>query len=207
MESSSNCATARIHVAKRLLSIEEAGLFIASSILLSHGIRPCTIAVVRLHRTWIIAPSWSIRQFRPDEDSRTGWIKAVLRGKKLGAMLTPIEATIEEALNSIGVRPQREQLCIAEEKPPTLRALEAAAKAALEGKQIIYATKRECSKAPTLGAPAPIAPAIVNIAADRLQAGLSPAPGFPRGKAPLQGRRLVPREGDEEKGSLLKRGM
>ncbi len=168
---SSSCAHPRIHVAPEPLEPGEAGLFIAASLLLSHGVRPCTLALVRLRGAWIAAPSWSIRQFRPDEDSRAGWVKAVLRGKKLGAHVAPPAASPEEVLEAIGVKPAAATRCVAARPPTRPEALEAAARALLEGLPLAY-TARGCSREPTLGAPPTIAPAIVNIAVDRLQAGL-----------------------------------
>ena len=80
----------RIHVAADRLTEEEAGLFLVSSLLVSHGVRTDTEAWVRIGRTWIVASGSSIRQLRPDPVSAEAWVKAVAyKGKasRLGARL------------------------------------------------------------------------------------------------------------------------
>ncbi len=80
----------RIHVAADRLTEEEAGLFLVSSLLVSHGVRTNTEAWVRIGRTWLVAPGSSIRQLRPDPVSAEAWVKAaVYKGKasRLGARL------------------------------------------------------------------------------------------------------------------------
>lgn len=58
--------------------------FFAGSLLLSHGIRRDTVAVVRFKGLWLIARGDKVRHLRPDEETLEGWIKAVLRGSNLG---------------------------------------------------------------------------------------------------------------------------
>ncbi len=87
----------RIHYYPQPSSLDEASSFIANSLLLSHGIRKDTIAIVRLKCCILIAPGDRIRQLRPDYETRIGWIKAVIRGKHrgLGATLISHEEFIE----------------------------------------------------------------------------------------------------------------
>ena len=77
----------RLHVLPDPKSAWEAAAFIASSLLLSHGIRRDTAALVRVGGKWILAEGARVRQLRPDADSAEGWVRAVLRGKRLGAQL------------------------------------------------------------------------------------------------------------------------
>ncbi len=77
----------RLHVLPDPRSLWEAASFIASSLLLSHGIRTDAAALVRVRGQWILAEGARVRQLRPDADSAEGWIRAVLKGKRLGAEL------------------------------------------------------------------------------------------------------------------------
>ncbi len=71
-------------------NIEDAAKFLVYSLLISHGIRRDVLAEVKLGEKWIIAPGNRIRHLRPDADTSEGWIKAVLRGRKLGAEVRKI---------------------------------------------------------------------------------------------------------------------
>jgi hypothetical protein len=75
----------RIHVLPSPRSLGEASAFIVNALLLSHGIRKESVAIVRVGGEWIYAPGASIRHLRPDADSSEGWLRAVLRGRELGA--------------------------------------------------------------------------------------------------------------------------
>jgi len=169
-----DCGKPRIHVAPQPMSVDEATLFISASILLSHGVRRCAAALVVTAGKAILAPSWSIRHFRPDADSRIGWARAVLNGKKLGALVLEPGEALEL------VKPGA---CIAAGRggPGEAEAINAAVTAILGGTPLAYTP--ECT-GPPLTPPPWLAPAIVNIAADRAEAGLPPTPGRgpPRGK-------------------------
>jgi hypothetical protein len=78
----------RVHIAVGRLSLEEAAVFLASALLTSHGIRRDTLAIINIKNTYIIIPGWSVRHLRPDLDTARGWIRAVLRGKPLGARVS-----------------------------------------------------------------------------------------------------------------------
>ena len=77
----------RLHVLPTPRSTWEAAAFIASSLLLSHGIRRDAAALVRVGGKWILAEGSRVRQLRPDADSAEGWVRAVLRGRRLGALV------------------------------------------------------------------------------------------------------------------------
>ena len=78
----------RIH-AYKAQDIDDASMFLVNGLLISHGIRRDTTAIVELSGRWIIAPGSRIRHLRPDQGTRTGWIKHVLRkGGGLGAAVT-----------------------------------------------------------------------------------------------------------------------
>lgn len=83
----------RVHVYSEPLDLLDAARFIASTLLLSHKLRVDTVSAVRLKNSWIIVRGDRVRHLRPDEESLEGWIKAVLKGKKLGAeiSLKPID--------------------------------------------------------------------------------------------------------------------
>lgn len=57
------------------------------SLLISNGIRRDTASIVGVGGKWIIAPGDRVRHLRPDADTSEGWVRAVLRGKRLGAIL------------------------------------------------------------------------------------------------------------------------
>lgn len=83
------CTYRRVHLLPDPRSFNEAAAFLSSSLLLSHSIRRDTLAVVALKRGVIAAPGDRVRQLRPDLESSTGWLRAVLRGKwrGLGAVM------------------------------------------------------------------------------------------------------------------------
>ena len=87
----------RIHYLPSPRSLDEASEFIANTLLLSHGIRRDTLSIVTLKCCTLLAPGDRLRQLRPDYETRTGWIRAVLRGKHrgLGAVLDYEHSTIE----------------------------------------------------------------------------------------------------------------
>ncbi len=68
-------------------SIAEAARFLAASLLISHGIRRDAVAAVRVGGRWIIAPGSRVRHLRPDADTAEGWVRAVLRGARLGGIV------------------------------------------------------------------------------------------------------------------------
>ena len=89
---------ARLHVLARPSPIGEAARFIASALLVSHGIRRDTMAVVLLESgEWIVVRGWEARHLRPDIDSAIGYVRAVLRGARLGGEV------VEEPPGSVGV--------------------------------------------------------------------------------------------------------
>jgi len=77
----------RLHVLPSPGSRYEAARFIASALLLSHSIRVNAIAAVRVGGTWVVAAGGRVRHLRPDADTAEGWLRAVLRGSRLGAEL------------------------------------------------------------------------------------------------------------------------
>ncbi|MCE4625521.1 MAG: hypothetical protein F7C35_06625 [Desulfurococcales archaeon] len=83
------CTYRRVHLLPDPGSFNEAAAFLSSSLLLSHSIRRDTLAIVVLKRGVIAAPGDHVRQLRPDLESSTGWLRAVLRGKwkGLGAVM------------------------------------------------------------------------------------------------------------------------
>ena len=80
----------RIHVLPGPVDLDEAASFLVSSLLLSHGIRRNTVAIVELDIGLLAAPGWSLRQLRPDLETATGWVRAVLykgKARGLGALI------------------------------------------------------------------------------------------------------------------------
>ncbi len=88
----------RIHYLPNPTSLDQASEFIANTLLLSHGIRRDTVSIVKLKCCLLIAPGDTLRQLRPDYETRIGWIRAVLRGRHrgLGAILYSENAIIED---------------------------------------------------------------------------------------------------------------
>ena len=64
------------------------------ALLISNGIRKDAMATVNVKGKWIIAPGDKLRHLRPDADTSEGWVKAVLRGRPLVALVMdhPIKA-------------------------------------------------------------------------------------------------------------------
>jgi hypothetical protein len=77
----------RVHVYADPRDLLDVARFIAGALLLSHGIRRDTVAVVKLGDSWLVAPGDRVRHLRPDEETLEGWIKAVLRGAMLGVVM------------------------------------------------------------------------------------------------------------------------
>ena len=95
----------RIHIYINPEDELEAAKFIAGALLLSHGVRRDTVAVTRLRGFWLIALGEKVRHLRPDEETLEGWMKAVLRGAKLGVILAkdkPIYTGFKICLNLEG---------------------------------------------------------------------------------------------------------
>ncbi|MEB3844641.1 MAG: hypothetical protein LRS48_03035 [Desulfurococcales archaeon] len=95
----------RIHVYLDPKDLRDAAGFIVGSLLISRNVRRDTVTIVALKHALVIVAGDSVRQLRPDEESSTGWIRAVLRGKHkgLGAQLAPrgeLRAAIEGILGA-----------------------------------------------------------------------------------------------------------
>ncbi|WP_062662094.1 hypothetical protein [Aeropyrum camini] len=158
----------RIHIGAAGTPLE-AGVFISSSLLLSHGVRQGVLAAVRLGARWILARSSDVRRLYPDADSLEGWVKAVLRGRPLGASL--IQGGVRDVMSYIGVKPE-ELLCVDYAGGGVWRDEEklAAYRRAVYGDKLCS----EAGAAERVYTPAPlnVAPALVNIVWDRVDAGL-----------------------------------
>ncbi len=162
----------RIHIARfNRDSYLDAARFLVNSLLLSHGIRRDTLSIVGLVNTIRLAPVDKLRHLRPDAESSTGWIRAVLekgKAKGLGAVLLQREA-LEDLI--AGVEIGRTQIIVENcNIEPTLPL-------SLEFPVTIYYGFRAmrdgigvCLKCPQW-----CSPIILNIALDRIEAGL-PAP-------------------------------
>jgi hypothetical protein len=85
----------RVHVYTNPEDALDVAKFIAGSLLLSHGIRRDTVAVVRLKDLWLIAPGDRVRHLRPDEETLEGWVKAVLKGANLGVTMVRAKPSYE----------------------------------------------------------------------------------------------------------------
>ncbi len=75
----------RVYIYPRPRNYYDAAMFLVNSLLISHGIRRDALAIVRVGSRWVLAPGASVRHLRPDADTAIGWVRAVLRGKRLGA--------------------------------------------------------------------------------------------------------------------------
>lgn len=171
----SNC-TLRLHVLPRKIGVPDASLFITSALLVSHGVRECVAAVVNVGGTYLVAPSWKIRQLRPDADSREGWLRAVLRGKHrgLGAVVTHV-SYYEEVMEVIGLHSIKTIKTPCGRPSPGYNPLDLLSSIAREALStgvaaLIY------TDGPGLGAPLPLCPALVEIGIDRVAAGLPATP-------------------------------
>jgi hypothetical protein len=85
----------RVHIYTNPEDALDVAKFIAGSLLLSHGIRRDTVAVVRLKDLWLIAPGDRVRHLRPDEETLEGWVKAVLKGANLGVTMVRAKPSYE----------------------------------------------------------------------------------------------------------------
>ena len=102
----------RIHIYINPEDELDVAKFIAGALLLSHGVRRDTAVVTRLKGYWLIALGDRVRHLRPDEETLEGWIKAVLRGAKLGVILAK-NKPIYKGFN----------ICLNHEGPPLLEML------------------------------------------------------------------------------------
>ncbi len=176
----------RLHVYLNPKNLSDAASFIVGSLALSHSIRRDTIAVVALRKAVIAAPGSTIRQLRPDLESATGWLRAVLRGKHrgLGALLLdepplPRGEALEIAIIG-GVSGARRGLCrlarfIGE---GAIRGLGRDARVSLYYYRVgddTIAPQRVAGRVETWLPPA-YAAATANIVLDRLEAGLPACP-------------------------------
>ncbi len=109
--------------------------FLVYSLLISNNARRDTLAQVRVGAKWIIAPGDKIRHLRPDADTSEGWVRAVLRGKRLGALLSE-NPLIPEKGARIEIRHARtgpQKLDITGIKPPVIVCLHRGAECRLRG--------------------------------------------------------------------------
>ncbi len=148
---------ARLHVASASTPLE-AGRIVASSLLLSHGVRADAAAAVYLEWAglWLFVEGRSVRRLWPDADAAEGWVRAVLRGARLGASLYK------------AWRPPSRGICVEASKPDStgLSALAAQPRVAF------YDYPGSCLG--VVGVPVDkwLAPAVVNIIWDRVERGL-----------------------------------
>jgi len=166
----------RVHVLLIETDVQTMAAFIVNSLLVSHGIRLDAAALLRLRHGWLWVPGSGIRHLRPDADSSEGWVRAVLRGRSLGARIVGDHAVLE-------VLPG-EALCIevAANAGATLcRGSPGGARHVV----ITYGRTRGRPRAKPhlqlaclercwleLAAPLALSPAIVNVVLDRVEAGL-----------------------------------
>lgn len=154
----------RIHITPDNLTIEEASLFIVSSLLVSHGIRREAEAWVKVGDSWVVARGSKIRQLRPDPVSAEAWLRAVVyRGKteRLGA----------EVLKDIEPPPG---LCVSGEGEVPVE--EVIGSDLRSGRDVVLWYGKGCREA-SLGIPILrvwMMPALTNILVDRVMAGLQP---------------------------------
>ncbi len=174
----------RIHVYLDPKDLRDAAGFIVGSLLISRNVRRDTVAIAALKHTLVIVAGDSVRQLRPDEESSTGWIRAVLRGKHkgLGAQLAP-RGKLQEAIEDIlGARTtDAEQVFIVVNRGVnTLCRIKPQ-----PGKPHIAYYARNASYKPPEGdvpvtaetwLPAGYAASTLNIMIDRVAAGLEPCP-------------------------------
>ncbi|BAA80735.2 hypothetical protein APE_1734.1 [Aeropyrum pernix K1] len=146
----------------------EAGVFLSSSLLLSHGVRQGVSAAVRLGGKWIVVRSSEVRRLYPDADSLEGWVKAVLRGRPLGASV--VRGSFDHILSLLGLGRGR-LLCVEQGEGRWIGVERLGIyRGAVYGGGL-------CSEAGAVErvftpAPPSLAPALVNILWDRADAGL-----------------------------------
>ena len=158
----------RIHVSLTPLNTRDAAIFLASALLVSHGVRRDSTAVVKLSRprSWLLARGDSVRHLRPDVDSAEGWIRAVTSGKsRLGGVLV-------EGLDLEGLIRGCYRLCFHSQA----HALLFPWSAPRDCIAILYAKETlerpGCDgEAPTGPIPLPLLPAVGNVIVDRAVAG------------------------------------
>ena len=78
----------RVHLYPNPEDLKDAAIFLVHALLISNNVRRDTIAGLYLRNKWIITYGDKVRQLRPDADSSEGWLRAVLKGKRLGAIIT-----------------------------------------------------------------------------------------------------------------------
>lgn len=169
----------RLHVNPDPLSINEAAAFVVSALLLSHGVRRDALVILNVGGRFIYAPGARIRHLRPDLDTAEGWIRAVLRGKPLGAF----------AADSLVIPANKPYSFCVGCCPGTMKASTTASRgilAASSGAVLAIYTGKPCSRSLKLLSGCPLSvnvelpvslhvmPAIINIELDRLTAGLRP---------------------------------
>ncbi|MEB3779316.1 MAG: hypothetical protein GSR85_03695 [Desulfurococcales archaeon] len=165
----------RVHILPEAKDLREAALFLVSSLLISHGARKDTMAIVQIEETWITAYGDKIRHLRPDQDSSEGWVKAVLykgKYKKLGASITstpivPLSEGYCIGNGVIGLNNIKDIIHLESNNNVTLT--------------FIYIDKtgkfiNTCKESINLEleVPRPLRPALINIVLDRIEAGLKP---------------------------------
>ncbi|MEB2836062.1 MAG: hypothetical protein GSR80_000074 [Desulfurococcales archaeon] len=165
----------RIYVLPIGVDIQTMAAFIVNSLLVSHGIRPDAAAFLRLRRGWLWVPGSGIRHLRPDADSSEGWVRAVLRGRSLGARIVGDPAELQilpegalciETVADVGATLCRGSLAGARHVVVTYVW---ASKSWGEPPLPIECLERCQLK---LATPLALSPAVVNIILDRVEAGL-----------------------------------
>lgn len=154
----------RIHVGYAQTPLE-AGGFMAAATLLSHGIRNGVVAAVSLRGTWIVVESSRLRRLYPDADSLEGWVKAVLRGSPLGAVVSQL----------LDLKGMGEYVCL----QPSDRLDYGAISAISSVRTAVYGVESLCKNRRVYRIPARprhAAPSLVNIVWDRVEASLDPMP-------------------------------
>jgi hypothetical protein len=164
----------RIHYYPNPQNIEEAALFLTSSLLLSHGIRRDTVSIICFRNKTIVLPGDRARHLRPDMESAKGWIKAVLfKRRNLGATVyrecINIQGlTMEKGLLTLVTKPENSRAA----SIPDLNTIK------LQYPLTLYYTCKEPAIHYDLHFKIPCSPpcraAILNIILDRIEAGLPP---------------------------------
>ncbi len=165
----------RLHILPTKLDAEALAVFLVSALLVSHGVRRDTLVAANLGNIWLWIPGDKIRYLGPDIDTATGWIRAVLRGKKgLGAQFKGVGPLCEGARKIYFIRnylkiiinesvARSDRYCIYYYNEVD------GVNLGKEGVDAIVGL---------MGAPMSLAPAIANIILDRSEAGLPLLPRF-----------------------------
>ncbi len=153
----------RIHVLPGPVTVRDAASFLASALLVSNAVRRRSVAAVEVgDGLWLYVAGDVVRHLRPDADTAEGWVRAVLRGKKgLGGRIASAPPSLPEGYLTVSV----------DSGPGGCRIVRS------NGYYIVYAPG--LGAGPRLGMaglPPWLAPAVVNVVIDRLEAGLPPAP-------------------------------